>query len=209
MSSAARVTKPPKPVGSLPPAIPPFPVRRFTVEEYHQLLETGALKSREPYELIHGWIVPKMGINPPHNFAVNRLMKALLALANSIAVVRVQQPITTNDSEPEPDTVLAFGRDADYKARNPGPSEVIVVVEVADSTLREDRTTKLHLYAGAGIAVYWIVNLKNRCVEVYTQPRGEKNPSYAKKRTYRPGDEVPVVIRGKELGRISVKELLP
>ena len=110
---------------------------------------------------------------------------------------------------PEPDVVLATGRDADYKTRNPKPSECIVVAEVADSSLREDQTTKLELYAGAKVAVYWIVNLVDRRVEVYTQPRGGKNPAYKKQTNYGPDDAVPVVVAGNELGRIAVKELLP
>ncbi len=73
----------------------------------------------------------------------------------------------------------------------------------------EDRTTKLELYAGAKIAVYWIVNLVDRRVEVYTQPRGGKNPTYKQQTNYGPDDEVPVVVGGKQIGRIPVKELLP
>jgi hypothetical protein len=208
MSSAARVTKKPKPAAP-PPAIPPFPVRRLSVSEYHKMAEAGVLTAGDRVELIHGWLVPKMTLNPPHTYAVGTLMKSLLALAGSRGVVRVQQPITTSDSEPEPDIVLASGRDGDYKTRHPKPSECVVVVEVADSTLREDRTTKLGLYAGARVAVYWIVNLIDRRVEVYTQPKGGKNPVYKQQTNYGPDDAVPVVVGGKELGRIPVKELLP
>ena len=105
--------------------------------------------------------------------------------------------------------VLATGSKATYKARNPKPSEVILLVEVADSSLHEDQTTKLVLYAKARIPVYWIVNLVDRHVEVYTEPRGGKNPAYKKHTDYGPDDAVPVVVAGKELGRIPVKELLP
>lgn len=209
MTTAARITSKPKAAAPPPPAIPPFPVRRFSVDEYHKMAEAGVLTEDGRLELIHGWLVPKMTLNPPHNYAVALLMKRFLAIVGPTGVVRVQQPITTPDSEPEPDVVLAAGRDADYKARHPKPSECVVVVEVADSTLRADQTTKLELYAAAKIAVYWIVNLKDRRVEVYTQPRGGKNPGYKQQTNYCPGDEVPVVVGGKELGRIPVKELLP
>jgi hypothetical protein len=211
MSSAARITRKPKSQsnGRLPPAVPPLPVHRFTVDEYHKLGEIGVLTENDRVELISGWIVPKMTIYPPHNYAVSALMKAFLALVGPTGVVRVQQPITTPDSEPEPDVVLATGRDADYKSRNPKPSECIVLVEVADSSLREDQTTKLELYAGAKVAVYWIVNLVERRIEVYTEPRGGKNPAYKQRKDYGPEDEVPVVVGGKQLGRIAVKELLP
>ena len=208
MSSAARVTKKPKTNGHLPPAVTHLPVRRFTVAEYHKLGELGVLSENDRVELLHGWIVAKMTIKPPHNYAVTELMNQFLALSAQ-AVVRVQQPITTSDSEPEPDVVFAAGVNADYKTRNPAPAECIVVVEVADSSLREDQTTKLELYAGAKVAVYWIVNLADRRVEVYAQPRGGKNPTYKQQTNYGPDDAIPVVIGGKQVGTIAVKELLP
>jgi hypothetical protein len=210
MSSAARVTKPPMPKAVAPaPAIPPLPVRRFTVEEYHKLGEIGVLTENDRVELIRGWIVPKMTLNPPHNNAVTALMELFQGLQVPDTTIRVQQPITTSDSEPEPDVVLASGRRPVFKTRNPKPSECIVVIEVAESSLREDQTTKLEMYAGAKVAVYWIVNLVDRRVEVYAQPRGGKNPTYKLRTDYGPDDAVPVVVGGNELGRISVKELLP
>lgn len=211
MPAAARTTRKPKPGanGHLPPAIPPLPVYRFSIAEYHKLVELGLISPNDRVELIHGWIVAKMGTNPPHTFSVNALMKALLDLTGSKAVVRVQQPITTADSEPEPDVVLATGADADYKAHHPGPSECVIVAEVADSTLHEDQTTKLELYAGAKLAVYWIINLVDRRVEVYTQPKGGKSPTYKGRADYGPDDSVPVVIAGKRVGTIPVKDLLP
>lgn len=210
MPAATRPARKPKPGanGHLPPAIPPLPVRRFTVEEYHTLGEIGVLKPSDRVELIHGWIVAKMTINPPHNFAVTALMEQLLALGAS-ATVRVQQPITTADSEPEPDVVFAIGSKADYKARQPAPSECIIVAEVAESSLLEDQTTKLELYAGAKVAVYWVVNLVDRRVEVYTRPKGGKHPTYKARTDYGPDDAVPVVVGGKRVGTIAVKELLP
>jgi hypothetical protein len=210
MSTATRTRKPKaQSNGRLPPGVPPFPIHRFTVDEYHKLIEIGVISENDRVELIHGWIITKMGINPPHNSAVNALMKGFLAITGLSGAVRIQQPITTSDSEPEPDVVLATGTDADYKSRNPKPAEVIVAVEVGDSSLREDQTTKLELYAGAKIAVYWIVNLVDRRVEVYTQPKGGKNPTYKTRTDYGPNDSVPVVIGGKKVGTIAVKELLP
>lgn len=209
MSSAARVTSKPKRAEPPPPGLPPLPVRRFTVEEYHRMLEMGLLKDREPFELIHGWITRKIGTNPPHAFVVSALMELLAPLLGGKATLRVMQPITTSDSEPEPDIVVATGSKADYKKRHPKPTELWILVEVADTTLPEDQTTKLELYAGAKVPEYSIVNLIDRRVEVYTQPRGGKNPTYKKQTNYAPDDEVPVVIVGKKLGRIPVKELLP
>ena len=208
MNSAARVTKKPKPGVPLPPAIPTQPVRRFTVDKYHRMLEAGVLKEREPYELINGWIIRKMVVYPPHNYAVNALNELFGLLRGPRATVRIQQPITTTDSEPEPDVVLAVGSRVDYAERNPTPSEVHVLVEVAESSLQYDQTTKLELYAKAKVQVYWIVNLIDRRVEVYTEPRGGKKPTYKQQKNHGPDDEVPLVLNGKEVGRIPVKELL-
>ena len=134
MNAAPRVTKKPKPK-SLPPAVPPFAVSRFTEDEYHKLIENGVLTATHRIELIHGWLVTKMTLNPPHNYGVNALMQAFLSLG-AATTVRVQQPITTADSEPEPDVVLAVGSHVDYTMRNPSPTECVVVAEVADSSLR-------------------------------------------------------------------------
>ncbi len=101
------------------------------------------------------------------------------------------------------------GPDEPYKKRHPRPRETELIVEVADTSLERDRGVKLKLYAAGGIAVYWVVKLVDRRVEVYTQPLGGKNPTYKQQTNYGPDDEMPVVIAGKELGRISVKELLP
>lgn len=206
--TAARTTKP-KLNGHLPPAVSPLPVRRFTVDEYHKLIEVGVISENDRVELLHGWIVEKMGINPPHNYAVTALMEALHTLQIAGTTIRVQQPITTPDSQPEPDVVLASGSNADYKARNPTPEDAIIVAEVADSSLPEDQNIKLELYAAAKVAVYWIVNLVDGRVEVYTQPRGGKNPTYKARTDYGPDDKVPVVVGGAQVGTIAVKELLP
>jgi hypothetical protein len=209
MSSAARVTRP----AASPPPVTAFdrPVRRFTVDEYHRMIATGILRSGEPYELIYGWIVEKMTINPAHAYTVGELDVRLSQLVGGRSVVRTQQPVTIGaaGSEPEPDIAVAAGPSNRYKNRHPDPKDVPLVIEVADSSLAEDRSTKLQLYAAAKIPVYWILNLVDRRVEVYTQPRGGKNPTYRGQDTYGPDDSVPVVVAGTELGTILVRELLP
>jgi Uma2 family endonuclease len=172
------------------------------------MVEIGVLKDREPYELIHGWIVQKMVVNPPHSYAINALNELFGLMRGPKATVRIQQPITTTDSEPEPDVVIAAGTRADYADRNPSPSEVHILVEVADSSLENDQTTKLELYAEARIQVYWIVNLIDRRVEVYTEPHGGKKPAYKQRKDYTLNDSVPLIIGGKEMGVIPVKELM-
>lgn len=211
MSSAARVTKKPKPAAPLPPAVTPLAVRRFTLAEYHHLIQTGFFREDDRVELLNGWIVAKMGINPPHASALTRTTRRLRRLLGDDWVVREQSSLTipTSDSEPEPDVVVAPGPEDAYDARHPQPKDTVLLVEVAESSLAEDRGEKLRTYAVAKIAVYWIVNLVDRRVEVYTQPRGGKSPTYKQQTDYGPDDAVPVVVGGKELGRIPVKELLP
>jgi hypothetical protein len=96
-----------------------------------------------------------------------------------------------------------------YLAPHPTEKKAAIVVEVADTSLDEDRRLKLRQYATATIAVYWIVNRVDRRVEVYTQPKGGKNPTYKSRTDYGPDDAVPVVVAGKQVGTVAVKELLP
>src|SRR5579871_2322890 len=142
MSSAARVTRKPR---KLPPAYPPAPVRRFTVDEYHQLIRAGVFRSGERVELIHGWIIPKMPTSPTHASVVRRLDKQLQRLIGDRAVVGVQQPITTPDSEPEPDLTVSRGPENLYFTAHPLPEDIYFVVEVSDTSLTYDRGEKLSL----------------------------------------------------------------
>lgn len=199
----------PKRLAPLPPAYPPLPVRRFTVEEYHRLIQTGILKSGEPVELIHGWIVPKMPTNPTHSSIVRRLDKFLQRIFDDASVVGVQQPITTTDSEPEPDLTVSRGPERRYFTTHPEPIDIHFVVEVSDTTLAYDQGEKLSLYARAGIELYWIVNIEDRRIEVYSQPRGGRKPTYRSRTDYGPRDSVPVMVGGKKIGTIPVSELLP
>jgi Uma2 family endonuclease len=99
---------------------------------------------------------------------------------------------------------------ADYPVEHPGPEDVALVVEVAESSLRTDRGAKKRVYARGGISVYWIVNLKKRQIEVYSDPEsGAKRPDYRQHRDYRAADAIPVVLDGVEVGSLPVRELLP
>ncbi len=186
-------------------------IHRFTLGQYHEMARAGILSERDRVELLNGWIVEKMTIHPPHSFAVRRLSRLLDRLLTDEWVLSVQQPVTiaASDSEPEPDVVVAVGPDSRYAARHPGPKDVALVVEVADTSLADDRTTMLGIYAAARLPVYWIVNLVDRRVEVYTDPRGGKNPTYRTHRDYGPDDAVPVTLAGRTAGSIPVREILP
>jgi Uma2 family endonuclease len=118
--------------------------------------------------------------------------------------------VTGETSEPEPDVAVVRGNRRDYLERHPEPRETGILVEVPDSTLRHDRGFKKRIYARDRTPVYWIVNLVDRQVEVYTDPTGPADvPDYRQRQDYKPGEDVPVVIDGQEVGRIPVAELLP
>src|SRR5262245_63406309 len=113
---------------------PPFPVRRFSVDEYHRLIGAGVFPPDDKSELLDGWITPKMTRNPPHDAILDLVKDALLAHATGWRV-RVQSAITLATSEPEPDVAIAVGPAMRYLTRHPGPADLALVVEVADSSL--------------------------------------------------------------------------
>ena len=193
---------PPRPNGT--PA--PF---QFTVARYHEMIRTGILTENDRVELINGRIVDKMPIYPPHRKAVVNLYDLLKPLFPADSLVMSQNPITLSNSEPEPDFSASEPPKSKYDERNPGPDEVYLVVEVADSSLAFDSNEKLEMYAAAGIPVYWIVNLIDKRIEVYAKPKGGKKPGYGKKTIYKRGDDVPVTIAGKKRGTIAVSGILP
>jgi Uma2 family endonuclease len=205
MNSAARVTKPPK-----PPAIEESRLWEFTLADYHRMCEVGILGEDDRCEFINGQVLKVMPPNPPHSKVTQRLMRALVPLfpANDW-FVRIQDPVTLTDDEPQPDVSVALGPDDRYDARHPGPRDLVLLVEVSDTSIRFDTATKLALYAGEKVPQYWIVNIPQRRVEVYTQPRGGRNPTYRTRTDYGPGDAVPVVINGTTHGTISVRDVLP
>lgn len=109
--------------------------------------------------------------------------------------VAEQEPVTAEDSEPEPDVAVIRGTPRDYSDRHPGPGDVAIVIEVSDTTLRRDRGLKKRIYARAGIPVYLIINLPESQIEVYTEPTGEaEEPDYQRRQDYLPTDEIPIII---------------
>jgi Uma2 family endonuclease len=184
-------------------------LRRFTIDEYHKLIKLGILAEDGSCELIKGLVIRKMGKNRPHSLTTRRL-RELLEPMMAGCYVDSQEPLIALDSEPEPDVYVVRGQPELYKSQQPTAQDVLLVVEVADATLRQDRVAKKWVYAEAGIPVYWIVNLIDRQVEIYTQPSGPtKQPDYAPPQMFTADQTVPVVIDGQEVGRLAVKDFLP
>jgi Uma2 family endonuclease len=194
----------------VPADAPPRSVHRFTIEEYERLTKSGFFNPADRSELIDGWLVDKGAHNPQHAGAVDVANDALAVLLSTGWTTRSQLPVRLpGDNMPEPDVAVVPAPKQQYMSRHPTEKDVALVVEVSDTSLDEDRRLKLRQYAKARIAVYWIINLVDRCVEVYTQPRRSKTPTYKAHTDYGPDELVPVVIAGKQVGTIAVKDLLP
>ncbi len=152
----------------------PLATRRFTVEEYHRMAEAGVFHEDDRVELIDGQVVEMTPIGPRHARCVDDLTRLLTAVTGEAAIVRVQNPVVVGrHAEPYPDVSLLRPRPDRYGQEHPQPPDVLLIIEVADTTLRYDRETKVPLYAQAGISEVWLVNLPADSIEVYREPRGE------------------------------------
>ena len=145
--------------------------RKFTIEEYHQLVDLGFFTENDRIELISGEIIEMAPKRTPHSVCNSILFGELYRLLGNRANVRGQEPIIlSSNSEPEPDVVIAKKKDDNYLSAHPTATNIILVIEISDSTLKYNRETKLPLYAEAKINNYWIVNLVDNYLEVYTLP---------------------------------------
>jgi Uma2 family endonuclease len=185
----------------------PSPLYRMSVEQYEALVASGTFKDYNRFKLINGCLVAKMTQNPPHALA-DELCGDALAHALPGWCIRGAKPVRLpqRSSMPEPDRCVVRGSQRDYAARHPGPDDVVLVIEVAEPSLSEDRKMATEVYGPSGIPVYWIVNLIDRQVEVYTDP---KSTGYASRIDYKPGQLVPVVIDGQQLAELAADDILP
>ena len=181
------------------------PVWPLPVDRYHAMIDAGILGPDDHLELLEGVLIEKMSKNPPHEFSLGELQEVLTRLAAGW-LVRNQGPITLASSEPEPDLVIARGTRRDYVGRHPSAADVALVVEIADSSVDRDRILKKRIYATAGIPFYWLLNLANRRLEVYSGP---KDGDYSLCNLYRSGDSAPVILDGQEVGSVAVEAMLP
>lgn len=167
--------------------------KRFTIAEYHRLGELGFFTPDERVELIRGEIIQMPTKKTPHSVCNTRLVRQLITLLGNRAIVRGQEPvILPADSEPQPDVVMARNRSDEYLSSHPEPVDILLVVEIADSTLSYDRGRKLSIYAEDGITDYWIFNLVDRWLEVYNEPYRDSQGKcgYRLKRIFLPDETV-------------------
>jgi Uma2 family endonuclease len=198
---------------SAPPAPAPVPssailsnLYRMTVDQYDRLVATGVLDG-EPIELIDGLLVRKMGKKPPHVISCEATRNVLLPLIPPGWRLAIEAPVRIPDyDEPEPDLAVIRGTLEDYEERHPGPHDIGLLIEVSDSTLERDRGDKQLAYARGGVGTYWVVNLVDRQLEIYTEPT---EAGYRERRVLSAAEEVAIVLDGREVGRFPVAALLP
>jgi Uma2 family endonuclease len=145
--------------------------KKFSIAEYHRLAELGFFESDNRFELIRGEIIKMAAKGRLHSVCNSLLFGELYVLMARRACVRGQEPIIlSDDSEPEPDVVIARNRSDNYVSSHPLAADILLVIEVSDSTLKYDRRTKLSLYAESGIADYWIFDLVDIQLEMHSEP---------------------------------------
>lgn len=192
------------------PATPAITLWRWSVEKYHEMVRAGIIDEDDPVELLEGWIVKKMTTSPLHRTVTGLLRDVLQRVMPEGWFVDSQDPVTLAASEPEPDVVLVRGSRLDFLDHHPGPGDVALVVEVSDSGLSRDRVFKKSIYAAAGIAVYWVVNLVDRRLEVYSEcTTSASGTDYARCDCFAVGDKVPLVVEGQTVAEIPLAAILP
>ena len=145
--------------------------RKFTVEQFHKMAESGILNEDDRVELIRGEIIEMAAIGTKHACCVRRLDKVLHRKLDDKAIISVQNPVGLDDSsEPQPDVALLKPREDDYLSAHPQSKDVFLIIEVADSTIKYDREVKIPLYAEEGVVEVWLVDINEECVEVYREP---------------------------------------
>ena len=192
------------------PPIPLSRIKRFTAEQYNRLTEIGAFTNEDKMELLQGYLVSKERLSPLSATVLSLLEDEMHKRLPESLWLRDQSPIyLTGDNVPEPDLAIVKGPIRRYAKHHPYPSDIALLVEMAETTLDQDRGIKLKMYARDRIPECWIINLVDNVVEVYTQPKSGPKPSYRQMVSYGAGSSVPLRIDGKELGTIAVSDLLP
>ncbi|MEQ9425162.1 MAG: Uma2 family endonuclease [Cyclobacteriaceae bacterium] len=177
--------------------------RTINVEEYYKMAEAGIIGPEEKVELINGKIFEMSPIGARHAFVVKNLLRVLSKLSAEEFTLGIQDPIRLdNNSEPEPDVSVAKGDISKYQNNHPTSKDLLLIVEVAESTLNFDRDVKIPLYASSGIKEYWIVNIPENQIEVYQSPQGN---NYSSKSIYTQGDKITLL---ESEFTVSVRDIL-
>lgn len=168
--------------------------------------EAGVLTEDDRVELLDGWVVPKMPQSARHAATIGHAQEILRQALPEGYHVRVQSPVATPESEPEPDLAVVNGPASRYTGHHPGAGEVPLVVEVADSSIERDRGIKAAIYSRAGFPLYWILNLANGALEAHSAPSSD---GYRRREILLANESVSLDVGGGEICRIGVATLLP
>ncbi|HEY9824277.1 MAG TPA: Uma2 family endonuclease [Stenomitos sp.] len=145
--------------------------KKFTVSQYHQMIETGILTDRDHVELLDGEIIEMSPVGRRHAACVDRLTELLILQLTSRAIVRTQNPIRlSNNSEPQPDIAILRRREDFYATGHPQPEDIFLVIEVADTTIEFDRDIKIPTYAQENIPEAWLIDLNAEVVNIFQEP---------------------------------------
>jgi Uma2 family endonuclease len=185
-------------------------IARFSVARYQRMIETGILTPEDKVELLENFVVLKMPRNPRHDGTIELGTEILGKVVPSGWRLRVQLTVVLGDSQPEPDFTLVRGSARTYSQRHPESKDVGLIIEVAEASLLRDQRDKARIYARAAIPCYWIINLVDERIEVYTQPSGPVAvPAYGAFQTYQPGDSIPLILDGATAATLPVADMLP
>lgn len=167
-------------------------LKRFTIEEYHRLTELGFFQEDDRVELIQGQLIHMAAKGRAHETCNRKLLRELPRLFGDRVTLQNQSPIALQESEPEPDFAVLRNRADDYFSSHPRPENVLLVIEISDSSLTYDQEIKLAMYATANIQHYWIFNLIDMVLEMYSEPyqKSETEFGYRMKRIALPNEIV-------------------
>lgn len=180
---------------------------RFTVKQLERMIETGIIPDSVDVELVRGKLY-RMTKYEPHNFTVLMIADVFRGMFPEGFTVREEKSMSHDGrTMPEPDVAVVRGRPRDFRPRPPLTSEAVLLVEVCHGTKRADYHDKLSLYAEAGVPAYWIVDIDARTITVHAEPTSEGE--FGRVETFAEGASAPVVVDGREIGRIAVKDVLP
>ena len=200
----------PETAPTLTTELPSSRIWRLSVEQYHEMLRTGILQEDDPVELIDGLLVQRTRKSPRHAVARTLLMKTLHGVLPAGWIFRIQSALHFADSMPEPDVAIVRGVRRNYADHHPTNRDCALVIEVADDSLEIDRGIKWRTYARHSIAEYWIVNLPDEQIDVYSEPSGlVARPGYRAMQTFRAGESIPLNLDGVEVALIPVTAVLP
>lgn len=201
------MTQPKSPIEFPGNEFPPF--YRLDVAQYHLMIEAGVFAVREQCELLDGLLVIRPIKAPAECYVIAMLRDKIGSVLNDNWQIRIRCGLTLVESEPEPDLLVVRGGDRAFEKRHPNVQDLGLIIEIGLESLLHERAMR-RIYARNNAPIYWIVNLVDNIIEVYTQPSGPTvNPDYASRQDYARGDTISLILDGQTIGMLAVSDLLP